>query len=87
MAFKDFKDLKDLKDLNFQAMKLRFHKATALLTLAAGIGLAIAGFIVPPLGEISNSVLMYTAQTLIYAGSVLGVNVVIDQKLEKLKGQ
>ncbi len=68
-------------------MKNWFAKATALITLTAGIGLAIAGFVVPPLGEISNSVLMYTAQTLIYAGSVLGVNVVIDQKLEKLKGR
>ncbi len=68
-------------------MKNGFAKITALITLMAGIGLAIAGFIVPPLGEISNSVLMYTAQTLIYAGSVLGVNVVIDQKLEKLRGR
>ena len=68
-------------------MKNGFAKITALITLMAGIGLAIAGFLVPPLGEISNSVLMYTAQTLIYAGSVLGVNVVIDQKLEKLRGR
>ncbi len=52
--------------------------------LAVGSGLAVAGFIVAPLGEISDSVLMYTAQTLVYAGSILGVNVVIDRKIARL---
>lgn len=62
-----------------------FPELTATLTLLSGIGVAIAGFVVPPTGEISDSVLMYTAQTLIYAGSVLGVNVVIDRKIAGLK--
>ncbi len=61
-----------------------FPELTAALTLLSGIGTAIAGFCVPPTGEISDSVLMYTAQTLIYAGSVLGVNVVIDRKIAGL---
>ena len=43
--------------------------------LVAGVGLSIAGFIVPPTGEISDSVLMFTAQCLVYAGSALGINV------------
>ena len=41
--------------------------------LVAGVGLSIAGFIVPPTGEISDSVLMFTAQCLVYAGSALGI--------------
>lgn len=62
----------------------KFPALTAAITLLSGIGLAIAGFCVEPTGEISDSVLMYTAQTLIYAGSVLGVNVVIDRKIARI---
>jgi hypothetical protein len=47
--------------------------------------LSVAGFIVPPVGEISDSVLWFTAQCLIYAGSALGIDVLIDTKLQKLK--
>ena len=50
--------------------------------LMAGVGLTVAGFIVPPLGEISDSVLWFTAQTLIYAGSIFGVKVYIDHQLK-----
>ncbi len=65
--------------------KSRFAGITAAVTLASGIALATAGFIVEPTGEISDSVLMYTAQTLIYAGSVLGVNVAIDEKIRRIR--
>ena len=51
--------------------------------LAAGVGLSIAGFCVSPVGEISESVLWFFAQCLIYAGSALGVDVVIDYKIDK----
>jgi hypothetical protein len=53
--------------------------------LVAGVSLSVAGFIVPPVGEISNSVLWIFAQCLIYAGSALGIDVFIENKLEKLK--
>ncbi len=65
--------------------KTKFAELTAAVTLCSGIGMAVAGFLCPPAGEISDSVLMYTAQTLIYAGSVLGVNVVIDQRIRDWK--
>jgi hypothetical protein len=51
--------------------------------LASGVGLSVAGFIVPPVGEISDSVLWFFAQCLIYAGTALGVDVMIDHKLAK----
>jgi hypothetical protein len=47
------------------------------------VGLSIAGFVVPPVGEISDSVLWFTAQCLIYAGSALGIDVMIDNKLNQ----
>ena len=58
---------------------------SAIGMLVSGVALSVAGFVVPPVGEISNSVLWYFAQCLIYAGSALGIDVFIEHKLEKLK--
>ena len=63
-------------------MQNNLSKLSAIGMLMAGVGLTIAGFIVPPLGEISDSVLWFTAQTLIYAGSIFGVKVYIDHQLK-----
>jgi hypothetical protein len=60
---------------------------TAIGMLVAGVGLSIAGFIVPPTGEISDSVLMFTAQCLVYSGSALGINVYINSKFSDIKKQ
>uniref|UniRef100_UPI0040251BFA hypothetical protein n=1 Tax=Alloprevotella sp. TaxID=1872471 RepID=UPI0040251BFA len=53
----------------------------ALMMLVSGIALSVAGFVVDPVGEISDSVLWYVSQALIYAGSVFGVTVYIDRQL------
>ena len=60
---------------------------SAIAMLVAGVGLSIAGFIVPPTGDISDSVLMFTAQCLVYAGSALGINVYINSKFSDIKQQ
>ena len=51
------------------------------LMLLSGIALSVAGFVVYHVGEISDSVLWYVSQALIYAGSVFGVTVYIDRQL------
>lgn len=53
--------------------------------LFVGVALAVAGFIVSPLGEISDSVLYFTAQCFIYAGSVFGVSVYVTDKFKNLQ--
>lgn len=53
----------------------------ALMMLMSGIALSVAGFVVDPVGEISDSVSWYVSQALIYAGSVFGVTVYIDRQL------
>lgn len=53
----------------------------ALMMLMSGIALSVTGFVVDPVGEISDSVLWYVSQALIYAGSVFGVTVYIDRQL------
>jgi hypothetical protein len=58
---------------------------SAVGMLIVGVSLNIAGFIVPPTGEISDSVLWVLAQSLIYAGSVFGVKSYIDGKVDDVK--
>lgn len=53
--------------------------------LTAGVALSVAGFIVSPLGEISDSVLWFAAQTMIYAGSVFGVSTYVQDKFNSLR--
>ena len=58
---------------------------SAIAMLFAGVALATAGFIVPPTGEISDFVLLFFAQCLIYAGSIFGVSVYIHTQFAELK--
>ena len=51
--------------------------------LAFGCALTVAGFIVPPLGVISDSVLLVLAQCFIYAGSALGIDYYVNMKLKE----
>ena len=49
-----------------------------------GLPLSVAGFLVPPVGEISDSVLWFFAQCLLYAGSIFGVTAYVDARLSRL---
>lgn len=64
-------------------MNRKFRAWTAVLMLVSGVALSAAGFLAPPVGEISDSVLWFFSQTLLYAGSALGIDVMIDHKLSK----
>lgn len=57
---------------------------SAIGMLIAGVSLSVAGFIVPPVGEISDSVLWFFAQCLIYAGSIFGVSLYVNSKFNEL---
>ena len=50
-----------------------------------GVALTVAGFMTPPVGEISDSVLWFAAQTMIYAGSVFGVSIYVNDRISGLK--
>lgn len=45
----------------------------ATVTLVTGLGVVVAGFAVPPLGEIHPSVLIAFGECLTFVGAVLGV--------------
>lgn len=57
----------------------------AIIAFLTGIGLCIAGFIVPPAGVISGSVLTATGEFLTFFGSVFGIGEFTKVQIEKIK--
>ena len=64
------KHVETYKELDF---KNKVAVITCLLAFGLGWLLTIVGFIVPPLGEVSDSVLWILGQALLYTSAVLGV--------------
>ena len=58
---------------------------SAVAMLFGGFALAVAGFIVPPTGQIHESVIGIFAECLIYAGSIFGVTIYIQTKYTELR--
>lgn len=56
----------------------------AIVAFCTGIGLCIAGFCVPPSGEINGSVLTATGEFLTFFGSVFGIGEYTKIQLYKL---
>lgn len=67
--------------------RVNIQYLSAIGMLICGVALSVAGFIVSPLGEISDSVLWFAAQTMIYAGSVFGVSVYVNDKFNAITNQ
>lgn len=59
--------------------------AMAVLIVLFGCLLISAGFCVPPLGVIDNSVLVAFGEILTFAGAVLGINYTYQFKLKQLE--
>lgn len=60
-----------------------FRKRSAAWLLLFGCLITSAGFIVDPLGDISDAVLLVFGQCLFYAGAVLGIDVVVSRRIRK----
>lgn len=60
---------------------------SAIGMLIFGASLTVAGFVAPPTGDISDSVLWVLAQSLIYAGSALGINVYMQSKFNDIRDE
>lgn len=56
----------------------------AIIAFLTGIALCIAGFCVPPQGEISGSVLTASGEFLTFFGSVFGIGEYTKIQLKKL---
>lgn len=55
--------------------------------LIFGVLITIAGFIVPPMGEVHNSVLWILGQSLIYSGSISGIAVYSNHKINEIENR
>ena len=66
-------------------IKQKFAIVTAVTAFVAGWGLTIAGFIIPPEGEVSDSVLWILGQALIYTASVLGIGMYFNNQMVKFR--
>lgn len=64
-------------------MKMKLKEWTAIVLLVFGIILAFVALLMPPPGEIHDSVLYIFAQILIYCGSIFGIDSYISQKIKK----
>lgn len=65
--------------------KVSIQAWTAVVLLLSGVVLSFLGFYATPLGEISDSVLWYFSQTLIYAGSIFGVSTYVRSKFKDIE--
>lgn len=61
-------------------MKIKSNDKKFWGLVLIGTIFAAAGFVSPPLGEIGNSVLIWSGQCLVLAGAVLGINMSFDLK-------
>lgn len=55
---------------------------TAVGMLIAGVVMSFIGFFVEPLGIIHDSVLWFFAQCLVYAGSIFGVYIYVNGRVQ-----
>lgn len=70
------------KDLD---IKNKVAIITAVVAFIVGWGLTIAGFIVPPVGEVADSILWILGQALLYAASVLGIGMYVGGEVRRMK--
>ena len=66
-------------------IKQKFAIVTAVLAFVVGWGLTIAGFIIPPQGEVADSVLWILGQALVYTASVLGIGMYFNNQMVKFR--
>lgn len=67
------------------SIKDRFVYTLSVCSFSLGWILVFIGFFVPPLGEISSSVLGIFGTSLIFTGSCLGISMHYENQLEKIK--
>ena len=58
---------------------------TAIVAFIVGWGLTIAGFLVPPLGEVSGSVLAILGEAMVYTASVFGITLYFNHQMERFR--
>lgn len=66
-------------------IKTKIAYITAIAAFLIGWGLTIAGFCVPPVGAVTDSVLWILGQALVYAASVFGIGIYVTGAVKGMK--
>ena len=66
-------------------IKSKIAYITAVAAFICGWGLTIAGFCVPPIGMVTDSILWILGQSLVYAASVFGVGLYVTSSVKGMK--
>ena len=66
-------------------IKTKFAIGTAVVAFVVGWGMTIAGFIIPPRGEVHDSVLWILGQALVYTASVLGIGMYFNNQMAQFR--
>ena len=67
------------------SIKDKIAYLSAVIAFVIGWGLTIAGFCVPPVGAVADSVLWILGQGLVYAASVFGVGMYVTGSVRGMK--
>lgn len=67
------------------SIKEKIAIITAVVAFIAGWAMSIAGFWIPPVGEVADSILWILGQALIYAASVFGITGYFTSETRRLK--
>lgn len=70
---------------NDLSVKEKLAIITACLAFILGWAMTIAGFWMPPVGEVADSILWILGQSLIYTASVFGVSMYFKSEALRLK--
>jgi hypothetical protein len=65
----------------YENVKLLVQLGISVVVILLGCGLIIAGFIVPPVGVIDNSVLIAFGEVCSFVGALLGIDYTYRYKL------
>lgn len=71
--------------MSVEAVRTTIIWTAAVIAFLSGVGLCIAGFTVPPEGEIDGSVLAATGEFLTFFGSVFGIGEFTRIQLAKIR--
>lgn len=66
-------------------LKTKIAYATAIVAFIIGWGLTIAGFCLPPVAEVADSILWILGQGLLYAASVLGIGMYVSGSMRSMR--
>ena len=66
-------------------VKTKVAYISAIVAFVIGWGLTVAGFIVPPVGAVTESVLWILGQSLVYSASVFGVALYTTGAVKSMK--